>query len=313
MKAIVTGGAGFIGSHLVGKLAALGWEVEVMDLLTSQHRRDWEQETLPEDRERVTLKQVDISENHWDFKGANVVFHLAAESNVDRSLRNPTKFWQTNVMGTVNVMEKAIRHRPIVVHVSTDEVYGPRTVPAFECEEMLPTSPYAQSKAAAEFVANSAHRTYGLDVRIVRPGNAYGIGQFHDKLTPRILNATPEDPLPIYGHGRQEREWTRVEDIADALILVAERGQAGRIYNASSGESITNRKYVSLFETLLKRSVPTKTIEDPRGDDHDLSYRISSKRLRKLGWCPMEIADGLELLISDWGESLPSTSSQGHR
>jgi dTDP-glucose 4,6-dehydratase len=295
MSVLVTGGCGFIGSNLVHHLRARrpAWTVVTLDKLTYAGNLE-NLASLESDRQHVFVKgdvcdrelldQV-ISEHRIE-----VVFHLAAESHVDRSILGPGVFVQTNVLGTQVLLEacKAGKVRRFVM-VSTDEVYGSLgPIGSFsELSPLRPSSPYAASKAAADLITLAYGHTFGLDVVVTRCSNNYGRYQFPEKLIPlMIVNALHDKPLPVYGDGENVRDWLHVEDHCEALLTVLERGRAGEVYNIGGG---AERKNIELVRRLLgllgKGEQLIRFVADRPG--HDRRYAIDpSKLCEELAWKP---------------------------
>ena len=238
----------------------------------------------------VALIPLDVSDFEHFLKVVEVyrpgvIFHLAAESHVDRSFRDPLAFTRTNVLGTHSVLEAGRRLGVRVVHVSTDEVYGPASDRPFsEDDPLRPTTPYAASKAAADLIAQSYIRSFGADVVVVRPSNAYGPRQHPEKLIPKtIIRLLLGMHVPIHGSGTQARTWTYVYDVAEALILLAEKAEPG-VYNVASGE-VRSVEYVvrkvAEFLGVEPRIVYVRDrpVQDPL-------YLLSTEKVSKLGWRP---------------------------
>jgi len=311
---IVTGGAGFIGSAVVRRLIrTTDWRVVNVDCLTYAGNPEAVAEVAEDPR--YVFEQVDVC----DAPGVTAVFarhrpdgviHLAAESHVDRSIAGPAAFIQTNIVGTYTLLEAArgywqgmapnSRSGFRFLHVSTDEVYGAlgETGAFTEDSPMLPNSPYAASKAASDHLARAWHRTYGLPVLISHCSNNYGPWQHEEKLIPRmILNALAGRPLPIYGDGRQVRDWLYVEDHAEALLRVFEQGRVGEVYNIGGLEERRNIEVVRLLCELLEEMAPDRPAGVKRYADlithvadrpgHDLRYALDTRKIeQELGWRP---------------------------
>ncbi|MGW9177404.1 dTDP-glucose 4,6-dehydratase [Streptomyces decoyicus] len=294
MKLLVTGGAGFIGSHYVRTLLAGGYPgheqaaVTVVDKLTYAGNRA----NLPAGHPRLTFIEGDVCDRSLLLgllPGHDAVVHFAAESHVDRSLTDAGAFVRTNVGGTQTLLDACVATRiPRVVHISTDEVYGSIAEGAWtEDHPLLPNSPYAASKASADLVARSYWRTHGLDLSITRCSNNYGPYQHPEKLIPRfVTNLLQGEPVPLYGDGRNVREWLHVDDHCRAIQLVLTRGKAGEVYNIGQGNERSNRQMTELLLELcdadphLVRSVP-----DRKG--HDLRYALDDGKIRReLGYAP---------------------------
>ncbi|MEM1637916.1 MAG: dTDP-glucose 4,6-dehydratase [Pyrobaculum sp.] len=281
---LVTGGAGFIGSALVHRLAARGEEVVVVDKLTYAGRV----ENLPPGAKLVPIDLVDFEQLSKVVRlyKPSLVFHLAAESHVDRSFHDPLAFTRTNVLGTHSLFEAVRRFADgaRVVHVSTDEVYGPASdVPYREEDRLAPTSPYAASKAGGDMVARSYFHTYGLDVVVARPSNAYGPRQHPEKLIPKaIIRLMLGMYVPVHGSGRQRRTWTYVEDVVDALLLLAERGARGEAYNIASGEERSVLEVVEAVARALGVEPRVKFVKDRPAQD--VRYLLDTSKISALGW-----------------------------
>lgn len=315
MTVIVTGGAGFIGSALVRRLNAQQRRVVTIDKLTYAGNPD-NLAGLPHPALH-RFEQVDICDRAavrriYAETRPVAVYHLAAESHVDRSIDSPAPFIETNVTGTLVLLEAALEHWRGLdataqaqfrhLQVSTDEVYGElgETGLFDENSPYKPNSPYAASKAAADHLARAFGRTYGLPVTVTNCGNNYGPHQFPEKLIPlTILNALDGKKLPIYGRGEQVRDWIHVDDHAAALQLAVERGHAGETYLVGARGEQRNIDIVRRLCAILDRLVPRKAgpyaelmtfVTDRPG--HDARYAIDpAKAERDLGWHP---AFGLE-------------------
>jgi len=216
--------------------------------------------------------------------------NFAAETHVDRSIANPRAFLESNTVGTFNLLEAARLNNPRlrIVHVSTDEVYSDILVGSYKEEDRLkPSSPYAASKAAADMFCLAYHRTYGLDVVVTRCTNNFGPYQFPEKLIPKtIIRASLGMKVPIYGTGRNVRDWIYVLDHCEALDLVLERGRSGEIYNISSGNELDNLTLVKkILRIMGKDESLIEFVEDRPG--HDVRYSLDSSKVRReLRWRP---------------------------
>jgi dTDP-glucose 4,6-dehydratase len=321
---LITGGAGFIGSALVRQLLAEGEAVVVnLDKLTYAGNLD----SLGEYRDHPHHRFV-----HGDIGDAALVtnllrdlcpagvFHLAAESHVDRSIDGPAPFVQTNLVGTFILLEAALRYwrsLPAVdrehfrfVHVSTDEVYGSLGADGLFTEQTAyaPNSPYSASKAGSDHLARAYHHTYGLPVLITNCSNNYGPYQFPEKLIPlMVLNALEGKPLPVYGDGGNIRDWLYVDDHCRALRRVMEAGRPGEVYNVGGFNQLSNLEVVETICRYLDRLAPRDDgqphttaitfVTDRPG--HDRRYAIDAGKIaRELGWRPVEtFASGLERTV----------------
>ena len=305
-RCIVTGGCGFIGSALVRHLCHEGRDVLVVDKLTYAGVR----ESLREVDGKYSLLVADICDQEKmdaafaEFR-PDTIFHLAAESHVDRSIDGPGEFIRTNVVGTATLLQSALawwRKNPSFVfqHISTDEVYGSLGDVGFFTERTpySPHSPYSASKAASDHLVRAWHDTYGLPTRITNCSNNYGPYHFPEKLIPLvILNCLDGKPLPVYGTGANVRDWLYVEDHVKALCLVNERGVDGETYNVGGHNERTNRQVVQTICKTLDELRPRSGggryadlityVADRPG--HDLRYAIDpSKLMDELGWKPEE-------------------------
>jgi dTDP-glucose 4,6-dehydratase len=316
---LVTGGAGFIGSNFVAStIAATGEPIVNLDKLTyAGSLRNLER--LRDDPRHIFV-QGDIGDRGLVREllkrhRPRAIVHLAAESHVDRSIAGPGAFIQTNVMGTFALLEEARAFSATMrfLQVSTDEVYGSLgpTDPAFtETTPYAPNSPYAASKASADHLVRAYHHTYGLPALTTNCSNNYGPYQFPEKLIPLMIsNALAGKPLPVYGDGKNVRDWLYVLDHCEALRVVLERGRAGETYNIGGGAERANIDLVNTICGMLDRAVPRKGgakyaelisfVTDRPG--HDRRYAIDSSKLaRELGWTPREnFESGLKKTV-DW-------------
>lgn len=304
---LITGGAGFIGANLVRFLHATRPDVRlvVLDKLTYAGNRRYIRDLI--DDERVCFEIVDIAnapavDRVFETHQPDGVFHLAAESHVDRSISGPEPFIHSNVMGTFVLLEAARKHwidagkDGRFLHVSTDEVYGDLgpNDPAFkETTPYKPSSPYSASKAASDHLVYAWHRTYGLDAVITNCSNNFGPYQFPEKLIPVIIrNIRDRKPLPIYGDGQNVRDWLYVEDHAHALRTAFENGTPGGSYNIGTQNELTNLALVQQLCDLVDAEMNTTGarelitfVEDRAG--HDRRYAIDPTHTREaLGWRP---------------------------
>ena len=318
-RVLVTGGAGFIGSCVVRRLVGAGKEVVTLDALTYAGHLDSLGTALDAPNHR--LAQVDIRDGEavrrlFSEARPDAVVHLAAESHVDRSIDSPMDFVTTNVYGTVSLLQVATdywrglgpgsRERFRFLHVSTDEVYGSLdgSEVSSESAPCRPNSPYSASKAASDHFARAWHRSFGLPVMVSRCSNNYGPCQMPEKLVPvTILAALEGRPIPIYGDGRNIRDWLFVEDHARALEMILARGTPGGVYNVGSNAETTNLEMVRAVCGWMDELLPgsphrphTDLIEfvaDRPG--HDRRYALDSGRVRReLGWWPhFDLQEGL--------------------
>jgi dTDP-glucose 4,6-dehydratase len=302
-RLVVTGGAGFIGSTYVRVAleARPDDQIVVVDKLTYAGRR----ENLQELADRIEFIQGAIEDRHAvrdALEGADLVVNFAAESHVDRSIAEQDAFAVTQVIGT-GVLLDAVRELGVTrfLQVSTDEVYGSIDEGTFTEESPLaPSSPYSATKAGGDLLVQSHVHTHGVDAAICRGSNNYGPRQYPEKLIPlMILNALAGDPLPVYGDGRNIRNWIHAEDFARAIDCVLMNGVAGEVYNAGGPDEVENLDVVGRILELTGRDESLiKFVTDRKG--HDRRYSLSSDKVRGLGWEPrMRFDEGLPPTV-DW-------------
>lgn len=317
---IVTGGAGFIGANLVRFLsrAEPDAEIVVLDKLTYAGNLKALEGVL--EARRVRLEQVDVADADavWRVFAAvrpTGVFHLAAESHVDRSIDGPAPFIHSNIVGTYVILE-ALRKLAAdgvsarLLHVSTDEVFGSLGEEGLFTEETAydPSSPYSASKAASDHLVRAWNRTFGLDVVLTNCSNNFGPWQYPEKLIPVVIRSIrDEQPIPIYGDGKNVRDWLFVDDHCSALYTVMTRGQAGRSYNVGSRNERTNLELVGMLcdaaDVLLGRKESSRRlisfVRDRPG--HDRRYAIDPTRLEtELGWRSAHTFDSALSMTVRW-------------
>ncbi len=312
MRVLVTGGAGFIGSHFVRRLAEAGDEVVVLDKLTYSGNR-----ANLEGVEHVFL-QGDIADTEAVRRageGADAVVNFAAETHVDRSILAAGDFIQTDVVGTHVLLEWARESEARFVQVSTDEVYGDVEPGAASREDdpLRPSSPYSASKAGGDLQVLAYCRTHGLNASITRGSNTYGPNQYPEKLVPLfVTNALEGEPLPVYGDGRQVRDWLYVEDHCSGIELVLREGATGQAYNVGAGDERENLEVTRrILELTGADPSLVRHVDDRPG--HDRRYSLDSSKLRALGWQPARpFEEGLRETVEwyrerrDWWEPLKS-------
>jgi dTDP-glucose 4,6-dehydratase len=344
VKLIVTGGAGFIGSAIVRLAIAQGHTVLNLDALTYAACIENISEVLM--HPNYSFVKADICDrNHllniFDSFEPDAVMHLAAETHVDRSIEQPAEFANTNVIGTINMLEAA-RHYWTSKgnfsafrfhHVSTDEVFGSlpydTNIKFLEETPYDPRSPYSASKASSDHFVRAWFKTYGLPVLITNCSNNYGSFQFPEKLIPlTIINALLDRPLTVYGNGDNIRDWLYVDDHVEALLLVLNKGEIGRSYNIGGENERTNLQIVSAICSNLDHLLPKKNgtysdliefVSDRPG--HDKRYAIDTTRIKnELGWCPrVELEEGLKMTVNwyiknkNWWTPLLNQKNVGKR
>ena len=304
MRYLVTGGAGFIGSHYVRSLLSAGLSaggvdsVVVLDRLTYAGVRV-NLEPVADDP-RLTFVHGDILDATLVDRlmaNADVVVHFAAESHVDRSIAGGADVVVTNVVGTQTLLDAALRHEPNrFVHVSTDEVYGSIDHGSWpETHPVSPNSPYSGSKAASDLLALAYHRTYGLPVVVTRCSNNYGPYQFPEKVIPLfVTNLLDGLSVPLYGDGRNVRDWLHVDDHCRGIQLVAEGGRPGEVYNIGGGTELSNRVLTELLLDAVGADWSSvHHVEDRKG--HDLRYSVDISKISDgLGYSPRrDLTEGI--------------------
>jgi dTDP-glucose 4,6-dehydratase len=303
---LVTGGAGFIGSNFVRY--ALGahpdWRVTTLDKLTYAGRRENLHDVMTHERHAFVHGDIgDAAVSGPLVERANIVVHFAAETHVDRSIMAAGEFIRTDVLGTFELLEAARRAPGLTrfVQISTDEVYGSvATGASAETDELRPRNPYAASKAGADRLAYSYWATYGLPVIVTRASNNYGPYQFPEKVIPLfVTNLIDDIPVPLYGDGRNVRDWLHVLDHCAAIDLLVAQGVNGEVYNIGGGNDVMNVDLTHrILDTLGKpRSLITPVPDRP---GHDRRYCVDTAKLRSLGWSPrVPFEQGLAEAI-DW-------------
>jgi dTDP-glucose 4,6-dehydratase len=300
MRVLVTGGAGFIGSHFVRRLLRGGDEVVVLDKLTYAAH------------DGANLAGVDAELRVGDIadadavaeaaQGCDAIVNFAAETHVDRSILGATDFGRTEFFGTQVLLEQVRERGMRFVQVSTDEVYGDLEGggSARETDPVKPSSPYSVAKAAGDLHIPAYVRTFGVNASITRGSNTYGPNQYPEKLIPLfVTNAIEGEPLPLYGDGRQIRDWLYVEDHCAGIELVLREGAPGEAYNVGGGDERENIDVANAIVAHLGVDhALLKHVEDRPG--HDRRYSLDSSKLRGLGWSPQTpFEQGLATTI-DW-------------
>ncbi len=321
-KLLITGGAGFIGSHVVRRFVRRYPDYQIVNLDKLTYAGNLENLRDVENSPNYRFVRADILDSAFihsflrdeQFDG---IIHLAAESHVDRSLENPADFALTNIVGTLNLLHAALTawngrvEGKRFYHISTDEVYGSLGSTGLFTESSLidPRSPYSASKAGSDHFVSAYHHSYGLPTLISRCSNNYGPNHFPEKLIPLMIhNILQGKPLPVYGKGENVRDWLYVEDHAAAIDLIFHKGKTGEIYNIGGNNEWKNIDLVRLLCKIMDRKMkrPAGTsdqlitfVKDRLG--HDLRYAIDSTKLKsELGWSPsVDFPTGLEKTV-DW-------------
>lgn len=295
-KVLVTGGAGFIGGNFVQHMVSKYPEYQIVNLDLLTYAGDLVKHKQIENADNYTFVKMDIADrdeimNLFETEKFDYVVHFAAESHVDRSITHPEIFVKTNVMGTQALLDAAkVNGIKKFVHVSTDEVYGeldfdPTTF-FTEDTPLQPNSPYSASKASSDFLVRAYHETFGLPINITRCSNNYGPYHFPEKLIPltisRVLN---EQKVPVYGDGKNIRDWLHVKDHCLAIDLIMHEGVNGEVYNVGGHNEKTNLEVVqTIIKELGKSEELIEFVTDRLG--HDKRYAIDPTKLEALGWKP---------------------------
>ncbi len=290
-KFLITGGAGFIGSNFIRYLLGKQNDIEIVNLdkLTYAGNQDNLRDIADDKRYRFVKGDI-CDEKLVDglIRGADAVVNFAAESHVDRSIGHPDDFIRTDIFGAFVLLEASRKHGvERFVQISTDEVYGSTEKDFFREEDpLMPSSPYSASKSGADRLAYSYYVTYKLPVVIPRSSNNFGPFQYPEKLISLfVTNALDDKKLPIYGDGKNIRDWIYVQDNCEAIEAVMERGGNGEVYNVGGGNEKTN---LEITETILRELGKSRElmmfVEDRKG--HDRRYAMSIKKIGKLGWKP---------------------------
>ena len=313
MRVVITGAAGFIGSRLsemiLDDAERLGYdEIILLDALTYSGRLENLETALRDPRARFVRGSItDELVTDDVLEGAHAVLHLAAESHVDRSITGAKVFYETNVLGTQQLLESAKRRGVArFVHVSTDEVYGSIESGAWREDHLLePNSPYSSSKAGSDLAALAYHRTFGLNIMVTRCSNNYGPRQFPEKLIPLfVTNLFDGKKVPLYGDGLNVRDWLFVDDHCRGILRVLEGGRAGEIYNIGGGMGLTN---VEITRSLLELCGADESMIEPVEDrlGHDRRYCVDWTKIRdELGYRPeVDFDEGLARTVKWYREN----------
>jgi dTDP-glucose 4,6-dehydratase len=311
MRLLVTGGLGFIGSNFCRYMLTKHADLELINVdkvgigANPANLSDFENDG------RYTFVKGDICNPQLvkrEIHQVEAIVNIAAETHVDRSIADPYAFLQNNTLGAFTVLETVRKHNPKarLVQVSTDEVYGQALEGSFtENDPVIPSNPYSASKASADMFALSYHTTYGLNVCITRCTNNFGPYQLPEKLIPKtIIRALKDYPIPIYGSGKNIRDWIYVQDHCEAIEAVLDRGKAGEVYNVSAGNEMSNVDIAKSILSLLKKPESLIAfVEDRPG--HDQRYSLDSTKTRStLGWKPkFSFAEAFESTVKWYVEN----------
>jgi len=290
-KILVTGGLGFIGSNFILSSLKNNPKISITNIdgsLTGSNQKN-----LTEIKNLKNYKFVKANINNQKIVNElvsknDIVVNFAAESHVDRSIFNPKPFINSNINGTYSILESIRKYDKKLIQISTDEVYGSLMKnSADENFTLNPSSPYSSSKASADLLVKSYHITYGCDVKITRCTNNYGPRQFPEKLIPKvIINAINNKSIPVYGNGKNVRDWLYVDDHCSAIQKVIEKGKIGETYNIAGKNEINNNSIIKLILKLMSKPTSLmKYVKDRPG--HDFRYSLDSTKIeKKLGWKP---------------------------
>lgn len=286
MELVVTGGRGFIGSHFVQRVLEDGHTVVDYDCMSYCSN-----ESLPFDSNpNYKHMNVDICDLKH-LPSCDVVINFAAETHVDNSINDTNPFIHSNIIGVHNLLEivrgKQIHERPLFVQISTDEVYGDRIDGAFkETDRLNPSNPYAASKAAAEMLVLSYHRTYGINYLITRSSNNYGPRQYQEKLIPKSIRCLETGKkIPLHGDGSYVRDWIYVTDNADAIYTLIKDGHRNQVFNIGADNHLTNLEVVdTLLDSFNKTRDEVQFVPNRWGQD--LRYSLDTAKIRSMGWQP---------------------------
>ncbi len=312
-KIIVTGGLGFIGSNLIDLLISRGYYVVNVDKVsyssnfynTKEFRNSKKYKFIKCDIRNNKLKKI-----IFKYKPIGI-FNLAAETHVDRSIDNPKNFIQSNILGVFNLLEYfkeySKKYSSKLIHISTDEVYGDiLSGRSSENYAYQPSSPYAASKAASDHLVSSYVRTYNLPAIVTNCSNNYGPKQHPEKLIPKLIyNILNNKPLPIYGKGKNSREWIYVKDHCEALVKIFDKGKIGEFYNIGSNKNLNNlqvsKKLIKISEKKIKIGKKVRIIFVKDRPGHDVRYALNSRKIKnKLGWkARTNFRQGIKLTF-DW-------------
>jgi dTDP-glucose 4,6-dehydratase len=311
MNLLVTGGAGFIGSNFIRHMLGTHPDYTIVNLDSLTYAGNLNNLKDCNSNPRYTFVQGDICDHIlvdsvMEKQDIDTVVHFAAESHVDRSIADASVFVKTNILGTHTLLEAARKHNVRrFIHISTDEVYGSIREGSFrETDNLSPSSPYSSSKAGSDLLALSYHATYNLPVIVTRCTNNFGPYQFPEKLIPLfVTNLIDGKKVPVYGTGKNIRDWIHVQDHCRAIDFLLDKGNSGEIYNIGGGNERTNLEITEKILVLLKKDHSLiEHIRDRPG--HDFRYSLDCSKLRRLGWKPSQsFEEGLADTVRWYGEN----------
>ena len=310
MNILVTGGCGFIGSHFLRYMMDIYARdfFICLDALTYAGNKNNIKDLLEDSRLTMiegNIRDASFVDTLFVSYKPDVVVHFAAETHVDRSITGPQVFLETNVIGTGVLLDACLRHGiERFHHVSTEEVYGTLPLqggsPFTEQSPLLPSSPYAASKASSDLLVLSNYKTYGLPITISRCSNNYGTHQYPEKLIPLMIQRALQDaPLPVYGDGLNIRDWIHVVDHCRAIDTILQAGVIGEVYNIGGAEEIANIDLVKQILDILDKPYELITYVNNRLG-HDLRYAVDSNKVQRLGWRPEYTMEDTLTGIVEW-------------
>lgn len=309
-KVLVTGSGGFIFSNFVRKAIFEKKPTDYTFISIDKVTKSSVLNNIYSNKNHI-FYIGDIVDEHFinvlfEYERPDIIIHGAAESSVDESLANPSKFINSNVLGTQVLVNAAVKWGiKKFIYISTDEVYGQleteNDTPWTESSVLNPRNPYSASKASGELLVRAASVSHGLNYCITRSSNNYGPRQTSEKLIPRVIKSVlDKQKIPVYGEGKQMRDWLHVFDNSDAIMKVFENGKNGEIYNISSNQEFSNIEVVQLICNIMGSGHDLITnIEDPR-KGHDFRYAMNSSKMKELGWQPQwKFKNGLQQTV-EW-------------
>lgn len=304
MKLLITGGLGFIGSNFILKILENYKDFQIINVDAQKYGSNFQNLKRIENNENYSYVNGDITNSELMnslISKTDIVINFAAESHVDRSISNAKPFLDSNIFGVFTILEAVKKYEKKIVHISTDEVFGSlEKETADENYKLNPSSPYSSSKASAELLINSYVITYGINAKITRCTNNYGPRQFPEKLIPKvIIKALKNEKIPIYGTGKNIRDWIFVDDHCSGILKVLFDGNDGESYNISADNEVDN---ITIIEKILEYMDKSKELMEFVGDrpGHDFRYSLDSSKIKKIGWkTETDFETGLKNTI-DW-------------